>query len=297
MRTEKITCACCNGKEAELLYSGIRSVYTDKPYSIVRCIQCGNGITYPELSHEDLSKIYRGTYLYPVHLLALGEKKYRSRSMASYIRKHSAPDRYPELLEIGCMFGYLLDELKNEYTVSGIDIGEKAVEYCRERGLDVQLSSVENYIEGCKKKYDVIILSHVLEHLLHPDEVLLSLRKILTPGGKVYILVPNYRSITAAIFGKYWGWWQVPVHVNHFCSDSISFLAKRTAYKVKQIKKNGGDSLMLLLNFINLFSYKNKNKEPGNIQKLLIRLITVIFRHWYRLGNEELLVELERDDN
>jgi SAM-dependent methyltransferase len=296
MPIKNINCVCCKGKEAELLYTGIRSVYTDKPYSIVCCVQCGNGITYPEVSREELSKIYSETYLYPVHLLALGEKKYRSRSLAAFIRKQATSADHPDLLEVGCMFGYLLDELKNEYSVSGIDIGEKAVDYCRKRGLDVQLNSVENYIKKNTKKFDIIILSHVLEHLLHPDEVLISLRRILKPGGKIFILVPNYRSVTAGIFRKYWGWWQVPVHVNHFCSGSISFLAERSGYKVRRIKKNGGDSLMLLLNFINLFSYKNKNQEPGSLQKLLIRLITVLFRYWYHAGNEELLVQLELDD-
>lgn len=292
MATVNISCSCCKGTEGEIIHSGLKSVYTDTPYSIVQCKVCSNGITYPAVEKEELSKIYSETYLYPIHLLALGEKKFRARSMAAYIKANAPAHTYKSVLEIGCMFGYLLEELKSEYKVKGIDIGRDAVSYCRNKGLDVDDISIENFISNSNEKFDIIVISHVLEHLLKPQEVLSDLHLHLNPGGKIFILVPNYRSLSPKIFGRYWGWWQVPVHINHFNEISLTALSESMQFEKELVRFRGGDSLMLLLNFINIFSFRNKNKAPGFFQKMIIGFFTRVFRYWYYLGNEELTIVL-----
>ncbi len=289
-----VSCSCCKNTEATLLHSGLKSVYTSKPYSVVICTKCSNGITHPSVEKQELNQIYSETYLYPVHLLALGEKKYRARAMAKYVKQNSPANFHPKVLEVGCMFGYLLHELQDEYKVKGIDIGRDAVKYCRNQGLDVDDTSIENFISNSNEKFDIIILSHVLEHLLRPDEVLLDLQNHLNPEGMIYILVPNYKSISPKFFGKYWGWWQVPVHINHFNEQSLTSLAGISGYQNHQSRFKGGDSLMLLLNLINLFSFRNKNSEPGFFQKMIIGFFTNIFRYWYLIGNEELTMVIKK---
>ena len=276
------------------MYSGLKSVYTSRPYSVVICTNCSNGITSPAVDKLELNQIYSETYLYPVHLLALGEKKYRARSMAKFVKQNSPAKTHPKVLEVGCMFGYLLQELEDEYKVKGIDIGRDAVKYCRNHGLDVDDTSIENFISNSNEQFDIIILSHVLEHLLKPDEVLLDLQNHLNPGGNIYILVPNYKSISPKIFGKYWGWWQVPVHINHFNEQSLMSLAEISGYQKHHSRFKGGDSLMLLLNLINLFSFRNNKSEPGFFQKMIIGFFTNIFRYWYLIGNEELTMLIKK---
>lgn len=194
MPTIKISCSCCKATEGKLLYSGLKSVYTDTPYSIVLCNNCSNGITFPSVDKEDLNKIYSKTYLYPIHLLALGEKKYRSRAMAKYIRVTTPVHSHPKVLEIGCMFGYLLQELQSEYKVKGIDIGDDAVHYCQQQGLDVQDSSIEDFLNSSSEKFDIIVISHVLEHLLEPDLVLKQLEQNLNPEESTYLSLITSRS-------------------------------------------------------------------------------------------------------
>lgn len=294
MSSINISCSCCNNKSGKIVHTGLRSVYTATPYSVVICDNCSNGITDPPVDKAELQKIYSQTYLYPIHLLALGEKKYRARAMAKFIRTNAPSVSHKKVLEIGCMFGYLLQELKSEYHVKGIDIGQDAVTYCKTNNLDVDDISIEDYISNSREKFDIIVISHVLEHLLRPDQVLNQLHERLNPGGKIFILVPNYKSITAKVFGSSWGWWQVPVHINHFNKKSLSVLAHNSGFEVEQTRLKGGDSLMLLLNFINLFSFKNKNHAPGIFQKMIIGIFTNIFRYWYLLGNEELTLIIKQ---
>jgi 2-polyprenyl-3-methyl-5-hydroxy-6-metoxy-1,4-benzoquinol methylase len=72
------------------------------------------------------------------------------------------------------------------------------------------------------KKYDLIILRHVLEHAHHPVELVKFLSSLLTPNGILYIEVPNLKSGCAKIFGKYWKGYYVPRHIFHFTKQSLN---------------------------------------------------------------------------
>jgi len=290
----EIVCPCCGHQQYQLVYSGMTSVYSTQPYSIYRCTTCEDHITWPLISAEELNRIYEQTYLYPVHLLAMGEKKFRSRQLADFIRSGIPSGTSKKILEVGCMFGHLLEELKNEYEVRGIDIGHEAVTFCREKGLNVDLISAEDFVQKNHQQFDLIVLSHVLEHLLDPSDVLKKFNSFLNPGGKIIVLVPNQASFCRKFFGRYWGWWQVPVHVNHFSINAMKKLSEKTGYKISAQRFRGGDSLMLLLNFVNLFRFRSTNKAPGNFQRTVIRIFTGVFRSWYFISNEEMCVVLSQ---
>jgi SAM-dependent methyltransferase len=242
----------------------------------------------------ELQNIYSATYLYPVHKLIIGEKKYRAQGTARFVRQILSGRKRLRILEAGCMYGYLLEVLKDEHEVSGIEIGEEPVKHCIEKGLNVKDISVESFLEQENGQYDVIILSHVLEHLTDPAAVLSGLSGLLSPGGMLVICVPNHRSFTRKVFGRYWGWWQVPVHLNHFNQESLNAIAGKSGLSVIQSRVRGGDSLMLLINFMNLFGSGKKSQSIGCIKTTIIRINTALFRYWYRISNEEIAVAMKK---
>jgi 2-polyprenyl-3-methyl-5-hydroxy-6-metoxy-1,4-benzoquinol methylase len=292
--TIKISCPCCNSNQGKIKYSNLVSIYSQQPWDLIECRQCRNIITNPVPDKKILDDCYSQTYLYDVHLLGLEEKKFRARQISHFINKILTPGKDKKILEAGCMYGSLLMLLKNDYTVKGIELEKKAVDYCKENGLNVIAISIEDYLEKSDENFDLIILSHVFEHLLSPNKVLESLERMLNANGKILISVPNSDSFCRKIFGRYWGWWQVPIHVNHFRESSIRELAIRKNLIVEESRFKGGDSLMLLLNFVNLFRFKNENKGTSKLQKLVIRFFTSVFRYWYLLGNEELTMVLKK---
>jgi len=288
-----ISCSCCLGKEGEIIYEGLTSIYSSEKWSVVRCSNCGNIITLPVPTAELLEKIYSETYLYPVHRAAMSEKRFRSKSMAGYIKALRKPSKQATILEAGCMYGYLLQELKDDYTVKGIEIGSEAVDYCRKNGLDVTDISLEDYLRN-DSTFDIIILSHVFEHLLHADGVFEKLLSRLNDDGMLVISVPNSDSICRKFFGRYWGWWQVPVHINHFSKSALRKLAQRFDVRIESTRYRGGDSLMLMLNFVNLLGFRGQSRKPGSLQVMLIVLWSALTRWWYFLGNEELTVVIRK---
>ncbi|MCC7233226.1 MAG: class I SAM-dependent methyltransferase, partial [Bacteroidia bacterium] len=151
-------------------------------------------ITLPPPDRETLEKIYSSDYLYPVHLMALGEKKYRAKNFATFLKSQTPSHSKPKLLEAGCMYGYLLEDLSEIFDTEGIEISNDAVQHCQSTGLNVSNTSLENFLSIETGKYDIIILSHVFEHLVDPYACLEKMKNILRENGCIYLLVPNNRS-------------------------------------------------------------------------------------------------------
>ena len=79
-------------------------------------------------------------------------------------------------------------------------------------------------------RFDVVIMSHVLEHLTEPDRVLRSVLAKLSPGGVLYVAVPDIASLQFRIFGKYWDAINPMVHMQYFNEESLSRLLRDTGF-------------------------------------------------------------------
>ena len=93
-----------------------------------------------------------------------------------------------KICEIGAFDGLLLNIFKNNgCEVFGYELNDKAREYAKKKyNIDLK----PNFLED-NKKYDIIILSHVIEHFKEPKEILLKIKSMLNDNGFIYIEVPN----------------------------------------------------------------------------------------------------------
>ncbi len=135
-------------------------------------------------------------------------------------------------LDIGCSIAYGLSLLQeNGWIVLGLDPSEKCIEISRDK-YKVRVLQGFFSIELLKKekKFDVIILSHVVEHLVYPEEIIKNLAELLTDDGIVYIEVPNLMrpNNTKCYFGF--------EHVNFFTPQSLTNLANKNGFSVDYIE-------------------------------------------------------------
>ena len=93
-----------------------------------------------------------------------------------------------KICEIGAFDGLLLNIFKNNgCEVFGYELNDKAREYAKKKyNIDLK----PNFLED-NQKYDIIILSHVIEHFKEPKEILLKIKSMLNDNGFIYIEVPN----------------------------------------------------------------------------------------------------------
>jgi O-antigen biosynthesis protein len=98
------------------------------------------------------------------------------------------------VLELGCSTGYVSRLLKQSgCRVVGVECDSVALQSAARVCDQVILAdlNVTTWSEQLEERFDVVLMGDVLEHLVHPDEVLQSVRQLLSPGGTVVISLPN----------------------------------------------------------------------------------------------------------
>jgi hypothetical protein len=94
---------------------------------------------------------------------------------------------------------------------------------------------------------------HVLEHVHDLHGYLAQLRKLLRPGGVLFIAVPNYTSYDARKYGAYWAAYDIPIHLYHFSPTSMHRLMSAHGFKITGVKPMWFDSF-----YVSLLSEKYK---------------------------------------
>ncbi|MFA6321948.1 MAG: class I SAM-dependent methyltransferase [Candidatus Buchananbacteria bacterium] len=96
-----------------------------------------------------------------------------------------------DILDVGCGDGKIGGELvKMGHRVAGVDVSKKGITEARDKGMDATLSQIEEF--DTEKKYDLIIMTDILEHLFEPLDALKKAKKWLRLDGKMAINFPNH---------------------------------------------------------------------------------------------------------
>jgi len=149
----------------------------------------------------------------------------RGEKLANRI-SHLAPPN-SRVLEIGCGAGGIVSAFTNNgYNTSGIDFDERFLEFGRQRRLDLRGDTLEEWSENV----DVVVLSHVLEHLTNPRDFLEKIHGILKEQGLLVIEVPNVYSIGRTYGGSFRTYIQF-AHVFHFDRWSLDKILGASGFK------------------------------------------------------------------
>lgn len=114
------------------------------------------------------------------------------RSLAPLIERYQVQT----MLDIGCAEGTLLKMMKQRFpqlSCHGIEPNEPFAEYARRSSgaSSVSSSSFQEFFDTSNQQFDLITLTHVLEHFARPVEMLQKIRSKLTRHGLLYVEVPN----------------------------------------------------------------------------------------------------------
>lgn len=93
----------------------------------------------------------------------------------------------PDLIDVGCGDGFFLNLVPGARR-RGIEYNPDAARRAREKGLPVEETRIEALPASSA---DTVTLFQVLEHVPRPREVLSALERVLRPGGRLFVAVPN----------------------------------------------------------------------------------------------------------
>lgn len=127
------------------------------------------------------------------------------------------------ILDVGAADGAHFSVWNEEpdWQLYGLEFNNEAAAKGRNAGWDIQTSTIETY-DSKGKKFDLIIMNHLLEHVQNPRAVLRHAYDLLKPGGWIIGEVPSLKSWDFAIFGKYWGGCHWPRHLHQFTPESLT---------------------------------------------------------------------------
>ena len=201
------------------------------------CPSCGLGVTLDPPSQEELDHLYADCYgddgppQLPRSSRAARLWHRINGSLPLSDQRFEGP-----VLDVGCNTGDVLAVLRGRgLEVMGVEPNPAAAESAREKGLEVVVAPIEaaRLPEGC---FHSAILSQVLEHVHDPLAVLRRVRPSLADGGRVYVVVPNTRSLWRRVFGADWVHWHVPFHLWHHTPASLSLMLEETGFTVESLR-------------------------------------------------------------
>jgi SAM-dependent methyltransferase len=98
---------------------------------------------------------------------------------------------HARILDIGCGDGKFLASVTDlpGLEALGIDLSAPSVERAREKGINARCATLEDLAKD-DMRFDVITMTHVLEHVADPLGVIENAKGLLDKGGEVVISVP-----------------------------------------------------------------------------------------------------------
>ncbi len=152
-------------------------------------------------------------------------------NLMRYIAK--AGNEEISILEVGCGEGHLAHQILDEFsniTYTGLDITPEIVEMARGANPEGEFltGSAYDLADFYNHKYDIVVMSEVLEHLEYPEQALKELTKV---NAKAFIFsVPKepvwrFLNILRLQYLKDFG--NTPGHLQHWNKKSFSKMLKK----------------------------------------------------------------------
>jgi SAM-dependent methyltransferase len=236
MAMEKRFCPICSSTESEILFHQRFSDFSDitllASYDVVACDNCGFCYADKIPPQKVFDVYYRELSKYESNSDELHESRY-DRNRFSVIVNYLKPfldDPGLHIAEVGCATGFLLSMIKKAgySNLTGIDPSPGCTAAAKKHyGIDVLTNTISN-IELADNSVDILLLVGVLEHIGDLDDSLQKLWRIIKPGGKFFIAVPDgsqYFNGQDAPFQEF-----SVEHINFFGPGSLENLMKKNKF-------------------------------------------------------------------
>jgi SAM-dependent methyltransferase len=272
MALEKVTaCPICRSIEFTPFMKCKDYTTSREDFEIHKCKSCSFVLTNPRPDTLTIGKYYRSdayvshnakpsSLLDSLYFLA---RWFTLRWKKNLIKKYGSNGL---LLDYGCGTGEFLNTCKNDWDCYGIEPSAVARNIANQKsGLPIQ----EKYEDINSKKFDVITLWHVLEHVHDLNKLIEQLKSSLNKNGTVFIAVPNYESEDARVYQQHWAGYDLPRHLWHFSKETMRLLLTNYGLHTKVILPMKLDST-----YVSLLSEKYKSEGKQTVMGLLIGLYT-----------------------
>ncbi|MGA7079336.1 MAG: class I SAM-dependent methyltransferase [Terriglobales bacterium] len=243
-------CGACGTSGATLCHTQ-RFVVPDgyplpNEYHVVVCRRCGFVYADPAAAQRDYDRFYCEWSKYDDSATATGSgllpyDAARLATTASDIAR-ALRSRAASILDAGCATGGLLTALREQgfTAVAGLDPSPRCAAACRERGFEAYVGSISSSSSSAPgpahmPKFDCVVLSHVLEHVYDIPSFFTAARRLLTPGGYLYLETPDATRYDEYLYAPFQEF--NTEHINHFSARALENTGRRFGFEAVLVEQ------------------------------------------------------------
>jgi len=214
-------------------------------FNLDKCCACGTGYVNPQPSAESLKSFYAclghgSRSLTSFDKVMASEIEFPNSTvdaqrMVTYAKKLLGPckDDKAKALDIGSGYGFFSKAaLEQGFQVIAVNPASAENRIFQELNGFEPIPLFFEEVDFDTEKFDLVILSQVLEHLSDPFQVLVKVRKLIKPEGVIAIAVPNVDAILIKILKSRSSFLGLPEHIIHFSRQSLSAILQRAGFNV-----------------------------------------------------------------
>jgi 2-polyprenyl-3-methyl-5-hydroxy-6-metoxy-1,4-benzoquinol methylase len=241
-----VSCPVCLASRTAFFARGTDWLFetTRDGFDLHSCTLCHCLFISPMPGPDQIAGFYPARYWWDGSrsgLLSRLERIYRQVVLSDHLAfidraaRHSVggDGRSARILDVGCGPGTILGLLAERgFQVQGLDASPEASAIARrDYGVDVRVGRLapDTFDDG---EFDTVVLLHTLEHVPDPHRVLSEVGRVMAPGGRLVLQVPNIDSIQCRIFGARWYGLDVPRHLIDYSPRSLTGVLERNGFQV-----------------------------------------------------------------
>ena len=245
------SCCCCDHSGNIPSGSHLLSTTGDEPLfdgsceiscQVVSCTNCSHEQVHPISFEEDIRKFYKGVHFWQsqgmsdeftnqpwlqnlTYNAGLWERFRNAQSQLQFILNQTNLNKNAKIIDLGSGYAPFLYHCRQKgfNNLYALEPSKEICHYLEGQGIVTYPMLLETFItQDDLPQFDLIVLSHTLEHLLNPGQVLLSLRRLMSEKGVMFIEVP-YQELLRTRFRN--------LHLHFFNEISMTHLLSRCGYR------------------------------------------------------------------
>ena len=333
--TERPLCYLC-GTKGVILYANLsdRLYHTSGLWSIYKCPKCELLWLNPAPKETELWKTYVNYYTHQtskppqslIRMVFMDTKNAYISDKYGYKIPHSLigkilskiiylyparradfdfsvfflkPIKNGKILDVGCGSGIFIENMANlGWNAEGIDFDKSAILNALSRNLKVSLGDLKS--KNFESNYfDVITLSHVIEHVSNPIDLLKECFRILKENGRLMIATPNNKSLAHKIYKISWFPLEPPRHLFIFNPQNLIQIAKLAGFKKINVRTSirGSAGIFIESKDIKKFGHYDVNKKKKILENIKARFMEYL--EWFTIkfnknAGEEIILSSEK---